>query len=387
MKRLTAIFLLFCMTFSAFSVLADENAAVNVTAPAAILIEAGTGQVLYEKNSHDRRPPASVTKIMTMLLVIEAIDEGTLSLDDMVRCSEFAASMGGSQVYLEPNEEMSVRDMLKAVAVASGNDAAVALAEHVAGSAEGFVDLMNQRAAALGMKDTHFVNCNGLDNPEHLTTAYDIALMSRELVRHPLIFEFTGIWMDSLRDGAFGLVNTNKLIRFYEGANGLKTGSTSVAKFCLSASAVRNGMNLIAVIMGADSSKDRFGDASRLLDYGFANYAIAGSLLTPEDLTPLPVKKGKTERVEIGVSDDFKVLVSKKKLNSIEKKITLPEAVEAPIAAGDIVGSVEFMIDGQPIGGTDLIAKADAPRVTPLTMLKKLSFQLLFGDTSCKNEA
>lgn len=387
MKRLTAIFLLFCMTFSAFSVLADENAAVNVTAPAAILIEAGTGQVLYEKNSHDRRPPASVTKIMTMLLVIEAIDEGTLSLDDMVRCSEFAASMGGSQVYLEPNEEMSVRDMLKAVAVASGNDAAVALAEHVAGSAEGFVDLMNQHAAALGMKDTHFVNCNGLDNPEHLTTAYDIALMSRELVRHPLIFEFTGIWMDSLRDGAFGLVNTNKLIRFYEGANGLKTGSTSVAKFCLSASAVRNGMNLIAVIMGADSSKDRFGDASRLLDYGFANYAIAGSLLTPEDLTPLPVKKGKTERVEIGVSDDFKVLVSKKKLNSIEKKITLPEAVEAPIAAGDTVGSVEFMIDGQPIGGTDLIAKADAPRVTPLTMLKKLSFQLLFGDTSCKNEA
>lgn len=387
MKRLTAIFLLFCMTFSAFSVLADENAAVNVTAPAAILIEAGTGQVLYEKNSHDRRPPASVTKIMTMLLVIEAIDEGTLSLDDMVRCSEFAASMGGSQVYLEPNEEMSVRDMLKAVAVASGNDAAVALAEHVAGSAEGFVDLMNQRAAALGMKDTHFVNCNGLDNPDHLTTAYDIALMSRELVRHPLIFEFTGIWMDSLRDGAFGLVNTNKLIRFYEGANGLKTGSTSVAKFCLSASAVRNGMNLIAVIMGADSSKDRFGDASRLLDYGFANYAIAGSLLTPEDLTPLPVKKGKTERVEIGVSDDFKVLVSKKKLNSIEKKITLPEAVEAPIAAGDTVGSVEFMIDGQPIGGTDLIAKADAPRVTPLTMLKKLSFQLLFGDTSCKNEA
>lgn len=387
MKRLTAIFFLFCMTFSAFSVLADENAAVNVTAPAAILIEAGTGQVLYEKNSHDRRPPASVTKIMTMLLVIEAIDEGTLSLDDMVRCSEFAASMGGSQVYLEPNEEMSVRDMLKAVAVASGNDAAVALAEHVAGSAEGFVDLMNQRAAALGMKDTHFVNCNGLDNPEHLTTAYDIALMSRELVRHPLIFEFTGIWMDSLRDGAFGLVNTNKLIRFYEGANGLKTGSTSVAKFCLSASAVRNGMNLIAVIMGADSSKDRFGDASRLLDYGFANYAIAGSLLTPEDLTPLPVKKGKTERVEIGVSDDFKVLVSKKKLNSIDKKITLPEAVEAPIAAGDTVGSVEFMIDGQPIGGTDLIAKADAPRVTPLTMLKKLSFQLLFGDTSCKNEA
>ena len=335
--------------------------------------------MLFEKNSHDRRPPASVTKIMTMLLTIEAIDSGQIALDDMVRCSEYAASMGGSQVYLEPNEEMSVRDMLKAVAVASGNDAAVALSEHIAGSPEGFVAMMNERAAALGMEDTHFVNCNGLDDPQHLTSAYDIALMSRELVKHPLIFEFTGIWMDSLRDGAFGLVNTNKLIRFYEGANGLKTGSTSVAKYCLSASAVRNGMNLIAVIMGADSSKDRFGDATRLLDYGFANFAIADSLLSPEELLDVLVTKGTASQVSTGTQEGFHVLVSKSKLGAIEKKITLPESVTAPVHTGDKLGSVEFMIDGQPIGGTDIIAKEDVSKVSPFGMFGKLTKQLLFG--------
>ncbi|MGN1059508.1 MAG: D-alanyl-D-alanine carboxypeptidase family protein [Clostridia bacterium] len=381
MKRIVALCLILCglMITPAF---AEPEPALTITAPAAILIEAGTGQVLFEKNSHDRRPPASVTKIMTMLLTMEAIDNGQLTLDDMVRCSDFAASMGGSQVYLEPNEEMSVRDMLKAVAVASGNDAAVALAEHIAGSAEAFVGLMNQRAQELGMQDTHFVNCNGLDDPEHLTSAYDIALMSRELVQHPLIFDFTGIWMDSLRDGAFGLVNTNKLIRFYEGANGLKTGSTSVAKYCLSASAVRNGMNLIAVIMGADSSKDRFGDASRLLDYGFANYAIASTLLTPEELTPVQVVKGIDAQVKTGVADGFHVLVSKSKLNSIEKVITLPESVEAPVHAGDKLGVAEFMIDGQRIGGTDIIAKSDVARINPMGMFGKLTKQLLFGSQS-----
>ena len=384
MKRIMALCLSFFLLFS-FCATAEETAVepqsvINITAPAAILIEAGTGQVLFEKNSHDRRPPASVTKIMTMLLTMEAIDSGQIALEDMVRCSELAASMGGSQVYLEPGEEMSVRDMLKAVAVASGNDAAVALAEHIAGSMEGFVAKMNERAEALGMHDTHFVNCNGLDDPEHLTSAYDIALMSRELVKHPLILEFTGIWMDNLRDGAFGLVNTNKLIRFYEGANGLKTGSTSVAKYCLSASAVRDGMNLIAVIMGADSSKDRFGDASKLLDYGFANFAIAGSLLTEEELPQIAVVKGIQAQVETKVSDDFHVLVSKSKLGSIEKQITLPEVLEAPVRTGDVVGSVEFIIDGNRVGGTDIIAKTDAPRISPFGMLKKLTKQLLFGN-------
>lgn len=382
MKRMIALILCICMLSVTATVSAEETVSVDVTAPSAVLMEVGTGQILFEKNSHEKRPPASVTKIMTMLLVMEAIDSGSVKLDDMVRCSEYAASMGGSQVYLEPNEEMTVHDMLKAVAVASGNDAAVALAEHIAGSAEGFVNMMNERAAALGMNDTHFVNCNGLDAPEHLTSAYDIALMSRELLQHPKILEFTGIWMDSLRDGAFGLVNTNKLIRFYEGANGLKTGSTGAAKFCLSASAVRDGMNLIAVVMGADTSKNRFGDASRLLDYGFANYAVAGSLLTTEEMTPLPVTKGKAEAVEIGIEDSFKLLVGKQKLSSIEKRITRPERIEAPVAVGDVIGSVEFLIDGESVGSTDLIAKTAALRVTPLTMLKKLCFQLLFGTSA-----
>lgn len=382
MKRMIALILCICMLSVTATVSAEETAAVDVTAPSAVLMEVGTGQILFEKNSHEKRPPASVTKIMTMLLVMEAIDSGSVKLDDMVRCSEYAASMGGSQVYLEPNEEMTVHDMLKAVAVASGNDAAVALAEHIAGSAEGFVNMMNERAAALGMNDTHFVNCNGLDAPEHLTSAYDIALMSRELLQHPKILEFTGIWMDSLRDGAFGLVNTNKLIRFYEGANGLKTGSTGAAKFCLSVSAERDGMNLIAVIMGADTSKNRFGDASRLLDYGFANYAVADSLLTSEEMTPLAVTKGKAEAVEIGIEDSFKLLVGKQKLSSIEKRITRPERIEAPVAVGDVIGSVEFLIDGESVGSTDLIAKTAALRVTPLTMLKKLCFQLLFGTSA-----
>ncbi|MBE7021820.1 MAG: D-alanyl-D-alanine carboxypeptidase [Ruminococcaceae bacterium] len=379
MKRLLSLCLAAFCCFSVLPVHAENAGDVTLSAPAAILIEAGTGQVLYEKNCHDRRPPASVTKVMTMLLVMEAIANGQISQDDMVRCSEFAASMGGSQVYLEPGEEMSVRDMLKAVAVASGNDAAVALAEHVAGSHEAFVSLMNERAAALNMQDTHFVNCNGLDDPEHLTSAYDIALMSRELVRYPLILEFTGIWMDSLRDGAFGLVNTNKLIRFYEGANGLKTGSTSVAKFCLSASAVRGGMNLIAVIMGADTSKERFADASKLLDYGFANYAVADSLLSQEELPPIPVNKGAGSQVTPGISEEFHLLVSKAKMNSIEKNITLPERVEAPVQAGDKIGEVEFILEGERIGMTDIIAMEPVHKIGFVGMLGKLTRQLCFG--------
>lgn len=380
MKKIPALCLSVCLILCGNTVLAEEAPPVTVSAPAAILIEASTGQVLFEKNSHEQRHPASVTKIMTMLLTMEAVTNGQIGLDDMVTCSENAASMGGSQVYLEPGEQMSVRDMLKAVAVASGNDAAVALGEHIAGTMEGFVTLMNKRAEELGMKDTHFVNCNGLDDPDHLTSAYDISLMSCELVKYPLILEFTGIWMDSLRDGAFGLVNTNKLIRFYEGANGLKTGSTSVAKYCISASAVRDGMNLIAVILGAETSKDRFADASRLLDYGFANYTIAGSLLTPEELMPLSVKKGKEPFVEIGVSDDFHVLVNKTKLNNIEKHISLPEEVDAPLAVGDKVGEVEFIIDGNRIGGTDIVAKTESKRLNPFDMFKMLSKQLLFGN-------
>lgn len=379
-KLLSAAVCFIVLITGCFPCMAEETV-LELSAPSAILIEASTGQVLYEKNSHDRRPPASVTKVMTMLLVMEAIDSGKISMDDMVRCSEKAASMGGSQIYLEPNEEMSVRDMLKAVAVASGNDAAAALGEFVAGSLEGFVSMMNERAKELGMSDTTFVNCNGLDAEGHLTSAYDIALMSKELISHQTIFDFTTIWMDSLRGGAFGLVNTNKLIRFYEGATGLKTGSTGEAKYCLSASAKRDGMDLIAVVLGAPSSKERFADASKLLDYGFANYAIANSLISEEDLGKLRVLKGAKSDLELTTPGGYNVLVSKSKVNNIEKRVSLPESVEAPIASGEKLGEISFYIDGQQIGGTDIIAKENAVRINPLQMLAKLACQLCYGTT------
>jgi len=379
MKRMIALFLLICCFFSA-GAYAEQQPNITISSPSAILIEAESGQVLFEQNSHDRRPPASVTKIMTMLLVMEAIDRGQIAMEDMVTCSDYAASMGGSQVYLEPGEQMSVHDMLKAVAVASGNDAAVALGEHIAGSSEAFVDMMNKRAGELGMNDTNFVNCNGLDHEAHLTSAHDIALMSRELTSHSAIFDFTSIWMDSLRDGAFGLVNTNKLIRFYEGANGLKTGSTGAAKYCLSASACRDGMTLIAVVMGAESSKERFNDASRLLDFGFANYTIADSLLSDEELESVTIQKGVKQQIKPAPSEAFHLLVNKARIQEIEKKITLTKQVPAPIRAGDKLGEVEFAIDGQIIGTADLVATEDCPRLGPLSMLGVLAKQLLFGN-------
>lgn len=385
MKKILSLFL--CLFFLPICHVKAELVAPELTAPSAILMEASTGQVLFEKNSHDRRPPASVTKIMTMLLVIEAVDSGKISMDDMVRCSEKAASMGGSQVYLEPGEEMSVRDMLKAVAVASGNDAAAALGEFIAGSLEGFVAMMNERAKELGMNDTHFANCNGLDDPEHLTSAFDIALMSRELISHSVIFEFTTIWMDSLRGGKFGLVNTNKLIRFYEGATGLKTGSTGNAKFCLSATAKRNGMDLIAVVLGAPSSKERFADASGLLNFGFANFAIANSLLTEEELQPVRVLKGQKETVEVEIPGNGNVLVSKAKINNIEKQITLSESVEAPVCAGEKLGEISFMLDGQQIGGADIVAKENINKISLFGMYGKLLKQLLYGDKNAQLHA
>lgn len=377
--KIFPVFLSMCLIFQTVTVtFAAED--LIITAPSAILIESGTGEVLFEKDSHAKLPPASVTKIMTMLLVAEAIDSGAISMDNMVRCSEFAASMGGSQVYLEPNEEMSVHDMLKAVAVASGNDAAVALSEFVAGSSEGFVNRMNERAKELGMNDTNFVNCNGLDDPKHYTSAYDISLMSRELLNHPIILEFTSIWMDSLRGGEFGLVNTNKLIRFYEGANGLKTGSTSIAKYCLSASAKRNNMNLIAVIMAAPSSKERFADATKLLDYGFANYAIANSLITEDDLKDIKVLKGAQGAFKPGIRDGVGILVPKAKLGSIEKKATIPDTIEAPLEKDQKIGEVEFFVDGEKVGSSDIIAKEAIKKITPFQMFERLTKQMLLGE-------
>lgn len=352
---------------------------MELSAKSAVLIEPTTGKILFEQSSHDRLPPASVTKIMTMLLVTEALDSGRCKPDDMVRTSALAASMGGSQVFLEENEEMSVNDMLKAVAVASGNDAAVALAEFISGSHENFVAEMNERAKQLGMNDTTFINCNGLDDPNHLTSAHDIALMSCELIKHPVIFDYTTIWMDSLRNGRFGLVNTNKMIRFYSGATGLKTGSTGKAGFCVSASAKRDDLNLIAVVMGAPSSKQRFADATKLLDYGFANYTVSKSAVSEDELPDLPVQKGTQSAVSVGLSQDFNILLEKAKSNAIEKQITLPRSLNAPVKENDKVGEVEFFIDGEAIGKSDIVAKSDVAALGPIGMFAKLSNYMLYG--------
>ncbi len=377
MKKLLSLFL--CIFFLMPVAAVSAEAPLELSAKSALLMEGSTGKVLFEKASHEALPPASVTKIMTMLLVMEALDSGQYTLDDMVSVSSLAASMGGSQVFLEENEQMSVHDMLKAVAVASGNDAAVALAEFTAGSHQGFVDKMNKRAKELGMNDTTFINCNGLDEAGHVTSANDIALMSRELMRHPKIFEYTTIWMDSLRDGAFGLVNTNKLVRFYQGATGLKTGSTSVAGFCISATAKRDDMDLIAVVMGAPTSKERFADATKMLDYGFANYGICSSLVSEDELAPIAVKKGIKDTVDIGLADGFSLLMEKSKIANMEKTITLPDHIEAPVHAGHKIGEVEFFSEGKSVGKCDIVAKADVKAENPWGMIKRIANYYFHG--------
>lgn len=379
MKKLLSLFLSVVIIVSCGCFVSAENPALDLTAKSALLMEKSTGKILFEKNSHDPLPPASVTKIMTMLLVMEALDNGQFTLDDMVSVSPFAASMGGSQVFLEENEQMSVHDMLKAVAVASGNDAAAALAEFVAGSHDAFVTKMNSRAKELGMNDTTFVNCNGLDAEGHVTSAHDIAIMSRELMKHPKIFEYTTIWMDSLRDGAFGLVNTNKLVRFYQGATGLKTGSTSVAGFCISATATRDNMDLIAVVMGSPTSKERFADATKMLDYGFANYTILKSLVSEDELSCLYVKKGLKSDLSIALDDNFNMLIERSKIGSIEKKITLPDHVNAPIKKTQKVGYVEYLIDGKSIGKCDILAQETIKPQNPWGMIKKLSSHYFYS--------
>lgn len=370
MKNKKIISLVMALTMLlTFTLTANAELDLGLKAGSAYLIEQSTGRVLYQQNADVKYAPASVTKVMTMLLVMEALDGGRISLDDEVSVSEHAASMGGSQVYLEVGERMSVHNMLKAVAVASGNDAAVALAEHVYGTEEVFVEKMNQRARELGMNDTHFVNCNGLDEEGHLTTAHDIALMSAELLKHPKILEYTGIWMDTLRNGEFGISNTNKLIRFYKGANGLKTGSTSTAKYCLSASALRNNMQLIAVVMCAPTSDDRFASAKKLLDYGFSNYAIAA--LPQEELPLLTVHSGVAPTVELEHAP-FTALVGKGSESRVEKKVELTDMVKAPVEAGQKMGIIRYYLDGEEIGSSDIVAKTAVERISIWGLFAKM---------------
>ncbi|MDD7771803.1 MAG: D-alanyl-D-alanine carboxypeptidase [Firmicutes bacterium] len=365
-KRLISACLIALVMLSCLPVGAAA-ADLEIAAPSAILMDAATGTVLYEKNADELLPPASVTKIMTLLLVMEALDSGKIGWDDMVVTSDAAAAKGGSQVYLEPGEQMSMDEMLKSVVVSSANDCATALAEHVAGSESAFVSMMNQRAAELGMTNTHFVNCTGLDDgedaAEHLTTARDIAIMSQALLRHDAIRKYTTIWMDTVRNGQFGLSNTNKLVRFYEGTTGLKTGFTQGAGHCLSASAQRNGIELIAVVLHCASSTDRFESAKALLDYGFANYA----LVTPDldvELTPIPVKLGVEETVTPVLADDTPVLIDKGKQAGVTRTVELAEELEAPVEQGQQVGTLRIEADGELLKEIPLVAQTEVPRLT-----------------------
>ena len=321
----------------------------EITAPSAVLIEAETGQVLYEKNSHEIRACASITKVMTLLLVFEAIDNGKISFDDKVTASEHASSMGGSDIWLEVGETMTVDEMIKATVVASANDAAVALAEFVAGSEDEFVYQMNERAKELGMKDTVFKNCNGLDEEGHLTSAYDVALMSMELIKHKKIYDYTSIWMDYLRDGKTQLVNTNKLLKSYNGITGLKTGTTGQAGSCISATAQRNGLSLIAVVLGSATGNDRFKDASKILDYGFANYAMYKPEVRDNIPDNIDVLSGMEKTVGTKVDSDISILVKKGEEKNIKSNVSLVENVEAPVKEGQKIGEVIYKLNDEVI--------------------------------------
>ena len=350
------------LTASLTAAQAADNGAL-ITAPAGVLMEASTGKILYEKNAHEKRPCASITKVMTLLLVFEAMDSGRLRLDDTITAGEHAASMGGSDIWLEAGETMSADDMIKATAVASANDAAVALAEHISGSEDVFVAQMNERAGQLGMKDTVFKNCNGLDEEGHVTSAYDVALMSRELCRHPKIFDYTSIWLDNLRGGKTQIVNTNKLLKTYNGITGLKTGTTDDAGCCISATATRGDLSLIGVVLGADTGKQRFADAAALLDYGFANYAVK-ELKMPDDLpADIKIEGGMEKTAPLHCDINACAVVNKASDDEAHYDISLPESLQAPVEEGEKVGSVVCKIGGD-TKSFDILSEKEVPQAS-----------------------
>ena len=375
MKRILAAFLCACLLVLPAAAVTD---APETEAGSAVLMEKETGTVLYEDHAHDKLEPASVTKVMTLLLVMEAIDSGRLKLDDMVTVSARAASMGGSQVYLKEGEQMTVDDMLKAVAVVSGNDAAVALAEHLAGSESAFVERMNQRARELGMEDTNFLNCTGLPAAGHLTSAYDIALMSRALIGHAKIREYTTIWMDTIRDGQFQLANTNKLVRFYEGCTGLKTGSTDSALYCLSATAERDGMELIAVVMKSPTSAQRFESAKSLLNFGFANYTLL-DIQPDAAIPPVEVSLGTLDQVQPILGQGSRILVDRNELNEVTTELRLTDNVEAPVEQGQKLGEMVVSVGGQERQVIPLVADQAVERLTLPGIFAKFVKQLFMA--------
>ncbi len=352
-------------------------AAQEIPAKSAVLMDAGSGQLLFEKNAHQPMPPASITKIMTLLLVMEAIEDGQLRWEDTAVCSDHAASMGGSQIWLEPGEAMTVEELFKAAAVKSANDASMVLAEQVSGSESAFVKQMNARAKALGMKDTVFKNPTGLDAEGHVSTAYDIALMSRELLKHPAVTRYTTIWMDSLRDGKTSLVNTNKLVRFYEGCTGLKTGTTDGAGSCLSASATRQGLSLIAVSMGSDTSDQRFSACKTLLNYGFASFESFQPEVPAEELIPADVIRGVEEQVKLKAGSCSPVLIPKGKGVEVTRTVTLPESVEAPVKEGAVLGEAIFSLEGRILARIPLTAASGVNRMDFFTAFSLLLKSLL----------
>lgn len=361
---LTALLLCFLLAAPAAALDAQDPAAPEVAAPSAVLIERETGTVLYAKDETERRPPASVTKVMTLLLIAEAVDSGELALDDMVTASERAASMGGSQIWLEVGEQLSVSDMIKCVAVVSANDCAVALAEHLCGSEAAFVERMNRRAEELGLENTQFTNCTGLfDDTAHYTCALDIAVMSRELLSHEWIKDYTTIWMDSVRDGASELTNTNKLVRYYEGCTGLKTGYTSTAMYCLSASAERDGTEYIAVIMHAESIESRNKDASALLDYGFANFRLC-PLTSGEELPEVAVELGTEASVTPVYDGGGAVLLRTKDAQGLIWSLDLPESVAAPVRAGERLGTLTLSNNSGPVAEVPILAGGTSERLS-----------------------
>ena len=376
-KKFCSLIIVFAILLI-FFIVPVTAAEMQFDAKSVILVEASTGKVLFEKNADTALQPASVTKVMTLLLVMEAIDDGKISLDDMVPVSNNAASMGGTQVYHEPGEQMSVDEMIKCVVVSSANDAAVALAEFVAGSEEIFVEKMNERAKELGMVNSTFENTNGLDDTvsNHLTSARDIAIMSRELIKHPKILEYSSIWMDTIRNGAFTLTNTNRLIRFYNGANGLKTGSTSKAGFCISATALRDNMQLIAVVMGAPNRDTRNEIAKKLLDYGFANYTVAS--WEAAELEPIKLLGGLQSECRIGYGS-FSAVVGKGERELIERSVSIPENITAPVREGDVIGEVTYTLNGEVIGKSDITALESAAKIGYLGVFARIFTKIVLA--------
>lgn len=369
MKKLAALALATALLAS--PALAAEGAEPEVSAPAAVLMEKRTGTVLFASGEDERRAPASVTKVMTLLLAAEAVERGDIALEDVVTASQRAQSMGGSQIWLEAGEEMSVSELIKCVAVVSANDCAVALAEHIAGSEAAFVERMNARAAELGLQNTHFTNCTGLfDDPEHYTSALDLAVMSRELLGLEWIKDYTTIWTDSVRDGEFGLANTNKLLRSLPGCTGLKTGWTTAAGYCVAASAEREGTEYVAIIMGAESSESRNADAAALIEYGFANYTLCPAL--DSALPPVPVEGGEAGSVQPGLSGEDGILLPKSSAQSLERHVSLPESVSAPVEEGQRLGTLTLSARGEILREIPLTAGASVPRLTSFGVLARL---------------